>query len=244
MVYRVGGACFTYTEFARVLHEMLEDRKFAISSGCAESYRSEGRRVASNVALKNSGETETMKLRAQATLLEDSSRYLIALPSLQAAKVELHLIEKLLTAVMQKVTDDIPYAFHACQKNENTLGLQWRGFIETLTYQTVSADTLSELFARGLPRPDYTDVADRSQFLEKFNTSRYASLAPSDLDDLYGCALADLQESPLLLDYKNALTLGSQNAPILGIGNDSPRILQPVAEIAGRSCNAQGDSER
>lgn len=238
MVYRVGGACFTYTEFARVLHEMLEDRKFAISSGCAESYRSEGRRVASNVALKNSGETETMKLRATATLLEDSSRHLIALPSLHAAKVELHLIENLLTRVMQKVDDDIPYAFHACQKNENTLNLLWRGFVETLTYRSISADTLSELMARGLDTPDYNDLKNRAQFLEKFNTSRYVSLAPSDLDDLYGCALADLQDSPALLEYKNALTLGSTNAPVLGIGNDSTRILQPIAEIAGRSNNA------
>ena len=238
MVYRVGAACFTWTEFARVLYELREDRRFAIASGFSESYRSQSRQVQSRKSLDTSSETETAKLRAKATLLEDGARHQIAQPALEAARVELHLIETLITAVTAKVKDPIPLAFYACQKTENTLTILWRGFTETLTYSNTTAETLSEIFARGLPKPDYAGIDSRASFLEKFNESPYPSLHSADLDGLYGCALATLEGLPALLDYEKSLELSHDDATILGIESESIKVLATDSRIAGRSTNA------
>lgn len=244
MVYRVGSACFTWTEFARVLHELREDRRFAIASGFTESYRSQSRQVQSFKTLDSTTENETTKLRAKATLLEDGARHLIAQPSLEAARVELHLIETLLTAVMANVKDPIPLAFYACQKTENTLAVLWRGFTETLTYSNTTAETLSEILARGLPKPDYAGIDSRATFLEKFNESPYPSLFSADLDGLYGCALATLEDLPALLEYKKSMELSHDDSTILGIESESVKILTADSRLTGRSTDAQDHHKR
>lgn len=244
MVYRVGSACFTWTEFARVLHELREDRRFAIASGFTESYRSQSRQVQSRKTLDSTTENETTKLRAKATLLEDGARHLIAQPSLEAARVELHLIETLLTAVMANVKDPIPLAFYACQKTENTLAVLWRGFTETLTYSNTTADTLSEILARGLTKPDYAGIDSRATFLEKFNESPYPSLFSADLDGLYGCALATLEDLPALLEYKKSMELTNDDSTIRGIASEGVKTLAADSRLAGRSVNAQDHHKR
>lgn len=204
-----------------------------MASAYSESLRSQSRQEQSRKTLSDKKESPTNTLRAKAVLLEDGSRHLIARPALEAARIELLMIETVLAQVEPHVHGPIPFAFHACQSLENTLALYWKGFIETRTYTQLSFDTLSDMLLRGLTPPDYTNVSDRASFLIKFNQTPHKSMTPNGLDQLFAAAIQVLENSPLLIAYKDALTLDYNNAAFRGILPESIESFEPVKDCKG-----------
>lgn len=228
MVYRLGAACFTVTELARLLYELREDRKHAMASAHAESLRSSSRFEQSRKVLSNVHENSTNTLRAKATTLEDGARYLIALPAYEAARLELLLIDTLIAGTQPKVYGTIPFTFHECQRIENLMATYWRGYISVRTYGQLGSDVLSDILIRGHHEPDYTGVTCRDTFLEKFNTSSHMSLSTEILDGLYASAIQVLENSEILKSYTMALELDYGNEAFLGILPTGHRTLSEL----------------
>lgn len=228
MVYRLGAQCFTITEYARVLYELREDRKHAMASAFAESKRSESRQELSATVLKDVKESTTNKLRHTATVIEDGARHVIARPAFEAARIELLFIESLVAQTEPHVTGSIPFAFYACQKIENNLAVQWRAYVEFRTYAAINADTLSDLFARGLEVPHFDGVTDRNTFLSQFNHSDHKSMDLTFMDQLYASAFQVLENSHELERYTQALNIGFDDATFRGILPTSVRTLDAV----------------
>lgn len=236
IVYRLGAACFTQTEFARVLYELREDRKHAMASAYAESHRSRSREASALLSLEDNQEAKHNVLRAQATMLEDGARSLLARPAFVAAQIELGIIEHILSR-LDFDASTIPYAFYACQKYENTLSLLWKAFVEHQTFGgQINFDTRSELLSRGLRLPDFSEIETRDQFLARFNIWHdLKSLKLSDLDDFYGSALKFLSESPLLKTYREVLQDAESQTVFLGNIPQGIRTLEPTASSQGSS---------
>lgn len=238
IVYRLGASCFTLTEFARLLFELREDRKHALASAHAESHRSASRQTLSEDVLKDKSEKPNNKLRAQATLLEDGARSLIAVPALYAARIELQAIEHIIALTLPHVSGKIPYVFQACQNLENTLALYWKAFLETRTYHAISFDTQSELFARGLTLPDFGEINGRDDFLRMFSV-RYPEplLTTNLLKSFYDSALENIKQDDLgLLDkYAESLNDDYHKKAFLGISPDGIRTFATVTSDQGSS---------
>lgn len=230
MVYRLGAQCFTITEFARVLYELREDRKHALASAYAESKRSASRQELSRVVTEDPKETPSNKLRHLATVIEDGARYVIARPAFEAARIELLLIEHLIAEILPNVSGSIPLAFHACQKTENILALQWRAYVEFRTFGALNADTLSDMLSRGVNVPDFSDVTDRDSFLSKFNTSAYKSMTTLLMDQLYASIFPVLEKSHELARYSEALTLGYDDATFQGVLPAGVRTIDAIKD--------------
>lgn len=229
IVYRLGAACFTHTEFARVLYELREDRKHAMAIAFAESHRSAFRQTAAQVSLDDKQESPANRLRAQATVMEDGARVLITRPAFVAAQIELMAIEHILSNVEQYVVN-IPFDFIAVQRTENTLALYWKAFVETQTYNgQINFDTRSEILGRGLTLPKFEEIETRGQFLERFNESEYRALTASDLQHYYAEALQQIKKSTLVNSYMDALTDANNSPAFLG---SIPEISQPLEPIA------------
>lgn len=230
MVYRLGAACFTTTEFARVLYELREDRKHAMASAFAESKRSASRQELSSTVLNDKKEIASNKLRHTATVIEDCARHVIARPAFEAARIELLLIEHLIEEIRPLVFGSIPLTFHTCQKSENILALQWRAYVEFRTFNAFNADTLSDLLSRGVDVPDFTDVLDRDTFLHVFNTSEHESLTLAVMDRLYASAIQVLENSQELLSYSQALELGYDDSTFQGVLPTGIRTIEPIKD--------------
>jgi hypothetical protein len=230
LVYRLGAACFTQTEFARVLYELREDRKHAMAIAFAESHRSAFRQTAAQVSLEDKQETKANILRAQATIMEDGARSLIARPAFVAAQIELMAIEHILSIVEPNV-QNIPYDFFAVQRTENTLALFWKAFVEMRSYNgQINFDTRSEILGRGLNVPEFSGINTRDSFLFQFNESDYKSLTQRDLEYFYVTALQQIEKSPLVNSYMEALTDANNDPAFLGSLPESIRTLEPVAD--------------
>lgn len=229
IVYRLGASCFTNTEFARVLYELREDRKHAMAIAFAESHRSAFRQTAAQVSLDDKEETKANRLRAQATITEDGARVLITRPAFVAAQIELKAIESILSIVESDV-QNIPYDFIAVQRTENTLALFWKAFVEVRSYNgQINFDTRSEILGRGLTLPDFTGIETRDDFLHKFNCGDYKSVTKRDLEFFYDTALQQIEKSPLVKSYMDALTDANNNPAFLGT---IPEVSQPLEPIA------------
>jgi hypothetical protein len=229
IVYRLGASCFTHTEFARVLYELREDRKHAMAIAFAESHRSAFRQTAAQVALDDTQETKANRLRAQATITEDGARVLITRPAFVAAQIELMAIEHILSLVEPDVKN-IPYDFIAVQRTENTLALYWKAFVETRSYNgQINFDTRSEILGRGLTLPKFDGIESRDNFLHEFNKGDYKSLTLHELEWFYVGALQQIEKSPLVKSYMDALTDANNNPVFLGT---IPEISQPLEPIA------------
>lgn len=230
IVYRLGAACFTHTEFARVLYELREDRKHAMAMTFAESHRSAFRQEVARVSLEDDQETKANKLRSQATMMEDGARVLITRSAFVAAQIELEAIEFILETVQQDV-ENIPYAFIAVQRTENTLALFWKAFVEQQSYHgQINYDTRSEILSRGLTLPDFAELKTRDDFAVKFSKDlNYNVLRPRDFETLYLTALKHIEKSPLLNSYMDALTDANTNPAFLG---HIPKSVEPLAPVA------------
>jgi hypothetical protein len=230
IVYRLGAACFTQTEFARVLYELREDRKHAMAIAFAESHRSAFRQTAANLSLDDKEETKANRLRAQATIMEDGARSLIARPAFVAAQIELKAIEYILSLVEPNVAN-IPYDFIAVQRTENTLALYWKAFVEMRTYNgQINFDTRSEILGRGLTLPKFDGIETRDNFLHEFNRGDHKALTLRDLEFFYITALQQIEKSPLVNSYMEALTDANNDPAFLGSLPESIRTLEPVAD--------------
>lgn len=199
-----------------------------MSSAFAESKRSESRQALSAEVLKDPKESATNKLRHTATVIEDSARHIIAYPAFEAARIELLFIESLIEQVVPHVHGSIPLAFYACQRNENILAIAWRAYVEHRTFGAVNADTLSDMLARGINPPDFSDVASRDDFLNKFNKTKYQSMTLVFMDQLYASAFQVLENSQELLNYTNALTIGFDDATFRGTLPTGVRTLDAI----------------
>lgn len=96
------GQAFTLDEAHRVLSEFKEDRLFAIASALSENKRAQSKTIDSLSVLKdyNKGRDSKSNLRkAEAFLLENKSRLIIAQPCLDMAKAELAFIDSCLSAI-------------------------------------------------------------------------------------------------------------------------------------------------
>lgn len=230
IVYRLGAACFTQTEFARVLYELREDRKHAMAIAFAESHRSAFRQTAANLSLDDKEETKANRLRAQATIMEDGARSLIARPAFVAAQIELKAIEYILSLVEPNVAN-IPYDFIAVQRTENTLALYWKAFVEMRSYNgQINFDTRSEILGRGLTLPKFDGIETRDNFLFHFNTGDHKSLTLRDLEFFYVTALQQIEKSPLVNSYMEALTDANNDPAFLGSLPEGIRTLEPIAD--------------
>jgi hypothetical protein len=229
LVYRLGAACFTHTEFARVLYELREDRKHAMAIAFAESHRSAYRQTAAQVSLDDKEESKANRLRAQATIVEDGARVLITRPAFVAAQIELAAIEYILSLVEPDV-QNIPYDFIAVQRTENTLALYWKAFVEVRSYNgQINFDTRSEILGRGLTLPKFDGIETRDDFLHEFNRGDYKSLTLHELEGFYIGALQQIEKSPLVKSYMDALTDANNSPAFLG---SIPEISQPLEPIA------------
>lgn len=229
IVYRLGAACFTQTEFARVLYELREDRKHAMAIAFAESHRSAFRQTAAQTSLDDKQESQANRLRAQATIMEDGARVLITRPAFVAAQIELAAIEYILSLVEPDVKN-IPYDFIAVQRTENTLALYWKAFVEVRSYNgQINFDTRSEILGRGLTLPKFDGIETRDNFLHEFNRGDYKSLTLHDLEHLYVGALQHIEKSTLVKSYMDALTDANRSPAFLG---SVPEISQPLEPIA------------
>lgn len=163
LVFHIGSVCHTTDEYYRVLSELLEDRMFAIVSAFSESKRSESGIVLSNLTLKDREETLSNKLRAEATLIQNESRAVIAQPALDAARLEVWAIQQLISAIQPlRNFPDLPdpVAHQKIQYYENILDLAWKAFVEFKTYGTVGLETTAQLLARGF---DFTFDPDMTR---------------------------------------------------------------------------------
>lgn len=240
IIYRLGSACFTYTEFARLLYELREDRRHALAMAHAESHRSGSRQTLSTEVVKDKEETQANKLRAQATILEDGARNLIALPALYAARLELKSIEFILTQVEPHVRN-IPFAFQECQQLENTLALLWKYHLEMRTYNQPTFDTLSEISARGLVCPNLSNwEISRDNFLNNYSSSSIAThklLRTPDLHGFYALTIEHLKadDDLLIAKYTEALTDEYSSQAVLGLPPTGIRTFATAKGLEGRS---------
>lgn len=164
LIFHVGSNCHTTDEYYRVLHELLEDRQFAVVSAFAESKRNEGAILQSKEVLKDKNEKQNARLRAEATLVQTKSRTLIATPALDAARLEIWAILQLIELVepLRNRTEPLPLANQIIQHAENALDLAWKGFVEFKTFGAMSAETTAQMLSRGFDF-QFVNVTTREQ---------------------------------------------------------------------------------
>jgi len=247
IIYRLGASCFTQTEFARVLYELREDRKHAMASAHAESYRSGHRQTVALESINAKDETPANILRAKATMMEDGARTLITRPAYIAAQIELDLIEHILSLVEFDKTA-VPYVFHAVQRDENNLALCWKAFVEQKAFNAMSFDTHSEILSRGITLPDFSQTNTRDEFLQIFSgTAHWPLLFSHTLKTFHQHAMLRLKgdHAGLLESYKEALADAEKSPAFLGCipqsstplpaADGTQRLGGPLPSGAGRS---------
>ena len=152
LIFHVGSTSHTTDEYYRVLHELLEDRQFAVVSAHAESKRCEGANVLDDLIAKDSKEKLNHRLKAEANLLQNKSRSIIATPALDAARLEIWAIQCLIELVepFRNFRDPLPLANQKTQHYENILDLAWKAFVEFKSFGALSAESNAQLMARDL----------------------------------------------------------------------------------------------
>lgn len=99
-IYAVSfGQAFVVDEAYRILHELREDRQFAIASAFAEQKRAQAKVINAKATIRDfeqSKDSQANKLQAEAFVLETDARFIIAQPCLDMARVELSFINSLI----------------------------------------------------------------------------------------------------------------------------------------------------
>ncbi|AGS82007.1 hypothetical protein O152_gp123 [Pseudomonas phage PaBG] len=102
-IYAVSfGQAFIIDEAYRILHELREDRQFAIAAAFAEQKRAQAKVINAKATIRdyqNNKDTQANKLQAEAFVLETDARFIIAQPCLDMARVELSFIESLINHI-------------------------------------------------------------------------------------------------------------------------------------------------
>jgi hypothetical protein len=200
LIFHVGSNCHTTDEYYRVLHELLEDRQFAVVSAFAESKRNEGAISQSAEVFNDKKENKNARLRAEATLVQTKSRTLIATPALDAARLEIWAILQLIELVepLRNKHEPLPLANQNIQYAENILDLAWKAFVERKTFGATSAETTAQLLSRDL-EISFDNVQTREQlyatvfhqlrtpFLNCMTPARMADFAKTVKDRLQDC---------------------------------------------------------
>lgn len=104
-IYAVSfGQSFVVDEAYRILHELREDRQFAIASAFAEQKRAQAKVINAKATIRDFDQrkdSQANKLQAEAFVLETDARFLIAQPCLDMARVELSFINSLIDHIDQ-----------------------------------------------------------------------------------------------------------------------------------------------
>jgi len=210
IIYSVGGACYTKLEFIRVLHELAEDRRFALASSVAEGTRSHSKTVLSREIHKDPDESETNRVRARADLLENVARTTIAEPAWYAGRVELFAIER----ILDRVKENIDYSvadFQKVQRHESNIAAIWQATLEQKTYGNVTVETASRLHVRNLVSIFNAAVNDASRYtvgtlyFDAVGCCDFPCIESGFFDSLYDAVVADIAGSSQLDDYAKAL---------------------------------------
>lgn len=190
LIFHVGSTSHTTDEYYRVLNELLEDRQFAVVSSFAESKRCEGANVLDEIILQDKQEKLNHRLKAEANLLQNKSRSIIATPALDAARLEIWAIQCLIKLVEPDRhfrNLPLPLANQQIQYYENILDLAWKAFVEFKSFGAKSAESNAQLMARGLEF-DFGAATDRTSLYRLvIQTMGWADLNvmnPARLNDL------------------------------------------------------------
>lgn len=102
------GQSFTIDEAYRLLHELKEDRLFAIASAFAETSRAKAKVVDAKTVIEDFAAIpkglKAQKHRSDAALLETEARFIIAQPCLDMARAELAFIENCISQIDENQT--------------------------------------------------------------------------------------------------------------------------------------------
>lgn len=162
IVFQIGSTCHLTDEYYRVLCELLEDRQFAVISSMSEAKRSESGTIHAKELLADKNETLVMKLRSEATLIQNESRSIIARPAFEAAFVEIWAIQTLISEINphRNFLYPAPIAHQKSQYFESILDLAWRSFVEICAYGALSVELRGQQLSRGLDF-DFSSVKTR-----------------------------------------------------------------------------------
>jgi len=145
--YHIVGNCHTGVEALRVLHELKQDRSFAIKSSLAEAKRSEAKVLAARRILGDEKESTSQKMRSLCDVEEQDARMEIAQPCYTAALHELSFIEYLIDK-LGKITglgsQPSPLEFQKIQPIENAYDIVLRAHTSIALYGSPSAEIINE----------------------------------------------------------------------------------------------------
>lgn len=222
LIFHVGSTSHTTDEYFRVLHELLEDRQFSVVSAFAEAKRCEGTNVLNEIIAKDNKESKNNRLKAEATLLQNKSRTIIATPALDAARLEIWAIHELIKLVEPSRcfrNDPLPLANQKIQYYENILDLAWKAFVEFKSYGSTSAESNAQLMARGLEF-HFGEASDRTSLynlvIKTMQWPEINVMTPASLNDLRKTVNPMLENSSAMLkciathqsDYMEAMQYG------------------------------------
>lgn len=240
LVSHVGSTSHTTDEYYRVLCELLEDRQFAVVSAFAEAKRCEGSNILDEIIVKDKDEKPNHRLKAEANLLQNKSRSIIATPALDAARLEIWAIQTLIAEIEPaRLFKHLPapLAHQRIQYYENILDLAWKGFVEFKSFGAMSAESNAQLLARDLTF-DFTKAANRTELynlvIETMGWPKLNVLTPSRLSDLSKTVNSRLESSDAMqkciATHQSGYMEAMQNgiAEFSGVGISGPRNQIPA----------------
>lgn len=235
LIFHVGSTSHTTDEYYRVLNELLEDRQFAIVSAMAESKRCEGQNVLDTLILGDNKEKVNHKLKAEANLLQNKSRSIIATPALDAARLEIWAIQSLIKLVepLRNFLDPLPLASQKIQHYENIFDLAWKAFVEFKSFGALSAESNAQLLARDLEFDFSQATSRKSLYLmveAKLGWRSFATVDATLLGSFQKTVNSRLESSEEMQkciathqsDYMEAMQNGISNTGRSGTGNQIP----------------------
>lgn len=240
LVSHVGSTSHTVDEYYRVLCELLEDRQFAVVSAFAEAKRCEGANILDEIIAKDKEEKPNHRLKAEANLLQNKSRSIIATPALDAARLEIWAIQTLLSEIeSERAYKDLPapLAHQKIQYYENILDLAWKAFVEFKSYGALSPESNAQMLARGLEFK-FDRLENRAALYAYVCTemgwAHLSLMSPTYLNDLRETVNSRLESSDAMqkciATHNSGYMEAMQNgiAELSGIGISGPRNQIPT----------------
>lgn len=201
ILYHVVFNCRTYTEAARVLSELRQDRVFAIESSMAESKRSHAKVLLARGILSDDDESPVAKVRAVCDIEEQEARVKIATPCFEAAMLELAFIDHLLTILHKHGVPMDQESFQRVQPVENAYDLIVRAHADISLSGMPSPELLNE--SRNSPYREqvidaiYTLMDQVGKISDRKDRIKFLSMSAEEILACSGCpVLAD--HTPLI----------------------------------------------
>lgn len=222
------GQAFTVDEAYRVLHEMREDRLFAIASAFAESKRAQAKVVAARQSLSqtNVHTPKSMRRRSEAFLIETQARTLIAQPCLDMARAELAFIESCIKHVADnnlRIYKNFVEGCQLIQPMESAYELTW----------ALALGGDATVLRNSLVHPHSDHIHSTLGALQDVERTELATVISHSLGQRFGLRSSDLSitvnTQQLISDnlyLLEAYTSSSENAleKLNGVGDEIQRI--------------------